>query len=118
MKLQRLCYIDAVNCIHRAQTICLSLRTQQDESKQKAVPPTTCMEFLGNTLDSNKVTIEVSEKRLNDLLHEIDEWFKFQFVTRKQLESMIGKLSFITNCVKAARVFISRLINSRYVQEK
>ena len=57
------------------------------------------------------MTTEVSEKRLNDLLHEIDEWLKFQFVTRK-LESMIGKLSFITNCVKAAHVFISRLINA------
>ena len=30
----------------------------------------------------------------------------------KQLESLIGKLSFVSNCVRAGRVFISRLINT------
>ena len=32
-------------------------------------------------------------------------------VTRRELESLVGKLSFVSNCVKSSRVFLSRLLN-------
>jgi hypothetical protein len=32
-------------------------------------------------------------------------------VTRKKLESIIGKLSYIADCIRSARLFISRLLN-------
>ena len=83
-----------------------------DEAIEKCCPPSPRMEFLGNWVDADKMTIEVTENRLLELHAEIDRWLTNDFCTRTQLESLIGKLSFVTNCVRAGRVFISRLINS------
>ena len=80
------------------------------EATEKAVPPTTRMEFLGNTLDSEKMTIEVSPDRKEELLELLDDWKSRQYFTKKQLQSLIGKLSFVTNCVRPGRIFLSRLI--------
>ena len=37
-----------------------------EEAEHKVVPPCTRMEFLGNTVDSQKQTLEVSEHRKID----------------------------------------------------
>ena len=34
------------------------------------------------------------------------------FFTKKQLQSLLGKLSFVTACVKPGRLFMARLLNS------
>ena len=80
------------------------------EAQEKSVPPTTRMEFLGNTVDTVKKTIEVSEIRKNELLQLCHKWQNMQFFTKKQLQSLIGKLSFVTNCIRPGRIFISRLL--------
>ena len=41
----------------------------------------------------------------------VNEWFKFEKATLKQLQSLIGKLNFVAQCVKPARIFISRLLH-------
>ena len=38
------------------------------------------------------------------------EWLKKEEVTRKEVESLVGKLSFIATCVRPGRIFISRLL--------
>ena len=81
------------------------------EAKDKAVSPTTRMDFLGNTLDTEKLTIEVSENRLLELNQLLKQWKNKKRCNKKQIQSLIGKLSFVTNCVKAGRVFLSRLIS-------
>ena len=83
-----------------------------DESKKKAQPPSTRMEFLGTTLDSTTMTMEVSPNRLLELTELIDMWLMKENFNRKQLEKLIGKLQFVTNCVRSGRIFISRLINT------
>ena len=83
-----------------------------DEATEKAVEPTTRMEFLGNVVDSVKMTIEVSERRREELMSLLQKWRKCQKYSKKQMQSLIGKLSFITNCVRPGRIFLSRLIDS------
>ena len=80
------------------------------EAREKAVPPTTRMEFLGNTVDTIKKTIEVSETRKIELLELCEKCKNLRFFTKRQLQSLIGKLSFVTNCVRPGRIFISRLL--------
>ena len=81
-----------------------------DEAHEKAVPPTTRLEFLGNTVDTVKMTIEVSEDRMEELGKLLHVWETRTSYSKKQLQSLIGKLSFITNCVRPGRIFLSRLI--------
>ena len=81
-----------------------------DEAPDKACAPSTRMEFLGNTFDTKNMTIEISPDRIKEITKLLDHWLQRQVATRKQLESIIGKLSFVANCVRVGRVFISRLI--------
>ena len=96
---------DSFNCMTK---IMKAIGT--DEAEQKAVPPMTRLEFLGNTVDSEKLTIEVSDHRKTEILQLIDSWERKKMYNKKQLQSLIGKLSFITNCVQQGCIFISRLL--------
>ena len=82
------------------------------EAEQKACAPSPRMEFLGNIFDVIKMIIEILGDRLIKINNELETWLLMESSTRKQLESLIGKLSFISNCVCAGRVFISRMINA------
>lgn len=90
-------------------------RTMRDvgaqESPEKAVPPTPVMEFLGNNLNTLELTISVTAQRVDELKVELEEWESRPTTTRKQLESIIGKLQFCCNCVRSGRVFLNRLLN-------
>ena len=57
-----------------------------------------------------KMTMEVTHERIQDMLQELNTWNTRQSASRKELESLIGKLQFASNCVKPGRTFIARLI--------
>ena len=84
---------------------------QVETSPAKLVPPTTRIEFLGVTFDSQSMTMEVSQDRLQDMTKELDTWLYRTSTKRVELESLIGKIQFASKCVRAGRVFVSRLLN-------
>ena len=81
-----------------------------DTSEEKIVPPTTRLEFLGVTFDSYKMTMEISQEKLSDIKAEINIWLFKTMARRKDVESLIGKLQFKAKCIRAGRIFLSRLI--------
>ena len=54
---------------------------------------------------------EVPADRLSDLKMELLQWTQFSTFTRRQLQSLLGELSFVTACVRPGRIFMSRLLN-------
>ena len=54
---------------------------------------------------------EVPADRLSDLKTELLQWTQFSTFTWRQLQSLLGKLSFVTACVRPGRIFMSRLLN-------
>ena len=80
------------------------------EAEEKSVPPNTRMEFLGNTVDTLRMTLEVSEHRKQELSEILDQSITKEKFTKKQLQSLIGKLSFVTNCIRPGRIFLNRLL--------
>ena len=81
------------------------------EAEDKAVPPSTIIEFLGVLYDMVNMTISVTPERLYEFAQELAKWMVGYNFTRKQLESLLGKMQFVTNCVRPARVFVFRLRN-------
>ena len=81
-----------------------------DTAPEKIIPPTTRIEFLGVTFDSISMTIEVTKERVQEMLWELNQWNTKSAATRKELESLIGKLQFASKCIKPGRTFISRLL--------
>ena len=82
-----------------------------DSSPEKDTPPSTRMICLGILVDTAAFTLEVPASRLEDLRAELILWRKSSFFTKKQLQFLLGKLSFVTACVKPGRIFMARLLN-------
>ena len=82
-----------------------------ETSKDKMVPPTTRLEFLGITFDSDTMTMEISQTKLEEIKQEVSSWLLRTTACRREIESLIGKLQFVAKCIKAGRIFLGRLIN-------
>ena len=90
----------------------LFLQLGLDFSPEKDSPPSISTICLGVLVDTAAFTLEVPTTRLEDLLAELTTWQAAAFFTKKQLQSLLGKLSFVTAGVKPGRIFMARLLNS------
>ena len=89
------------------------------ESVEKACPPSTQMVLIGVLLDSEALTLSITQERLVENRSLVQDWLEMEEASLKQLQSLIGKLNFVAHCVKPARIFISRLLNwLRQIQKK
>jgi hypothetical protein len=82
------------------------------ESKEKAMAPSSAIEFLGVWFDAPSQTMRVTEDKLIDIGHLLDVWLKKKSASKRDLQSLIGKLQFIAKCVRGSRIFISRLLQT------
>ena len=72
---------------------------------EKTEGPSCIMEFLGLTINSIDMTIQIPEKKLKELLTQIKEVAYSKKVTLKTLQSLCGILSFCTRAMPAGRAF-------------
>ena len=79
------------------------------ESVKKAVAPTHIIEFLGVLFDMLRMTISITPQRMEEILAELQTWLQLEYYYIKKLQRLIGKLQFITNCVRPGRVMLMRL---------
>ena len=77
----------------------------------KTIGPVQKIEFLGLILDSVKMQISVSDRRMAELKSIVGKLKLSGTTTRKHLMSVAGKLNFAASAIKAARPFIRRLWN-------
>ena len=83
-----------------------------DSDPDKYSPPSTSMICLGILDGTVALTLEFPTTRLTDLQAELRTRQAAPFFTKEQLQSLLGKLSFVTACVKPGRIFMIRLLNS------
>ena len=81
-------------------------------SPEKDSPPSTKLVCLGVHVDSEEMSLSVPPFCRQELLQKLSLWSKRTRYTKKQLESLLGKLSFVTACVKRGRIFMARLLNN------
>ena len=82
-----------------------------DRSEKKSVQPVPCLEFVGNLVDAEQFTIGVTPDRKIEVLRELEAYRGRVSCTHRQLESLVGKLQFMSNCITPGRLFVSRLLN-------
>lgn len=78
---------------------------------KKLEGPATCLEVLGIVIDSMLMQLRISEDRLSDIYSELKEWRVKRFCTKRELLSLIGKLTFISRVVRSGRTFVRRMID-------
>ena len=78
-------------------------------SPEKMVPPTQCITFLSMGLDSIKMIIVVPQDKKEDILKHLKRVMGENKVLAKDLQSLAGKLNFITKAVPQGRAFSARI---------
>ena len=73
-------------------------------SRKKGLSP-------GVWFDTEELTLSVTPERIQDMLDIVHTWLQKHTATLQELQSLVGKMSFVSSCVHASRVFISRILN-------
>ncbi len=72
--------------------------------------PATCLGFLGFEIDSEVMAIRLPPEKLAKTLELLRQWQGRKACTRKELESIVGKLSHAARVVVPGRTFIRGLL--------
>ena len=78
---------------------------------EKVIPPSTQITFLGIVIDTNTMTASISDERKSLILEEVESFMQHKKCVKRELLSLIGKLSFACKVVPAGRIFLRHLID-------
>ena len=81
-------------------------------SPEKDSPSATKKVCLGIHVNTDDLTLRVPDSRLLDLLDELRLWSSPEHFTIKELQSLLGKLSFVPACVRSSRNSLSGLLDA------
>ena len=80
-------------------------------SWRKVVSPTQRITFLGIELDSSTMSLRLPEDKLNRLIDLVNIFSHKASVSKRQLQSLAGSLSFACHVVHVGRTFLPRVID-------
>lgn len=83
-----------------------------DLATHKCVAPTTSIEWLGYAVDSNKMTVSIPRAKMEEFVKECGSWVYKRKASKKNIQSLVGRMNFIANCVTQGRRFMSRVLAS------
>ena len=103
-------FSEAVSAFATFESLCdtLGLKTAPEKSSF----PSTNMEWLGFRFDTLKMEITIPEEKLREVLDLMDQWNAKTHASRRDLQSLTGKLNHIALCVLPARRFMARVLSS------
>ena len=100
---------------HRATAAFLALGNLLDElglkeSTEKACAPATSMTYLGVLFNTVDMTMSVPADKLQEVRADLEVWARKTTAVRKDLQSILGKLFWISKVVRHSRAFMGRLL--------
>ena len=81
------------------------------ESLSKAHEPCTSMPYLGVNFDTVKMVMSIPAEKLAEVQEEVNAWARKTKTTKLGLQQLLGKLFWVSRCVKFSRSFMRRLLN-------
>jgi hypothetical protein len=63
--------------------------------------------FLGILVDTVNCTLSITKERLDEISSLVEDWLIRSKCTLKELQSLLGKLHFVSTCVRSGRPFVS-----------
>ena len=80
------------------------------ESKSKACAPATTMTYLGVSFDTVNMCICVDSEKLVEIKAELQKWSRKTVAKKFELQSILGKLLWVSRAVRFSRIFVARII--------
>ena len=81
---------------------------------QKLEGPSTELTFLGILLDTKRMQLRLPEEKLLELKSLIAMWRKRKAGKKRELLSLIGKLSHAAKIIKPGRIFLRRMLDTTH----
>ena len=81
-----------------------------EEAAAKSCPPSPVMTCLGVELNTLDFTLSVDSDRLAETESLLHTWLHKRTTTKSSLQSLVGKLVFVSKCVRQSRVFTARIL--------
>ena len=81
------------------------------ESTSKAHPPTTSMPYLGIQFDTKRMQMSIPPEKVAEVREEVSLWIKKSSASKKSLQQLLGKLFWVSRCVKFSRAFMGQLLS-------
>ena len=78
-------------------------------AEDKLEGPGMCLKFLGFVFDSGRMEIRLPHTKLQEIQLLIGEWQGKKSSTKKELESLVGKLAFASRVVKLGKTCLRRM---------
>ncbi|CAH1239165.1 Hypp5742 [Branchiostoma lanceolatum] len=83
-----------------------------EQAPKKAVPPTTSLTWLGIEFDTVAMIRRDPSFRLDEVSELVTQWLSKRKASKRELQSLIGKLVFVSACVPPGRLFVSRMLDT------
>ena len=80
------------------------------ESPSKACPPSPVLTCLDVQVNSLALTLSVTPEQLQEIETLFLQWTTWRSATKSELQSLVGKLSFVTKCVQQSCLLLSRIL--------
>ena len=77
---------------------------------EKQMGPNTSMTYLGININSENMSMSIPEEKYYETLTLLKSWGARKKCRKRELLSLIGKLSFLCKVVRPGRIFLRRLI--------
>ena len=81
-------------------------------SQKKLVPPSTKAVCLGIKIDTVAGTLSIPEEKFAQIKVEVTKWSGKKSCTKRQLQSLLGLLLYICKCVRPAKCFLNRMLET------
>ena len=81
-------------------------------SVKKLVAPSTCVNCLGIMEDTVNYTVSVPNDKLTEIINVCNLWTNKTSCTRRELQSLLGRLLYISKCVKASHYYVGTLTSN------
>ena len=82
------------------------------EAEDKAQPPARAIKWLGVIVNAENMTLSIPESKLREVIDQVSKVHSSNYISKKQLQSILGQLLFVAKCVRPARTFVSRLLTA------
>lgn len=79
-------------------------------SHKKCVKPTTNIEWLGYQVNTRKMSVSIPAPKLEEVLKECEAWESRSRVNKVMIQSLLGKLVHLSNCIQHGRKFLARIL--------
>ncbi len=102
-------FTQAVGAQHTLSTLFLDLGLE--EAAEKSTPPSTDMVWIGTRFNTVEQTMSIPQYKLQDIKKVVSKYTDASYISRHDLQSVVGKCVHVAQLSKPARLFINNLLH-------